>query len=256
MKELDPMSFDKFVNIVAPSKHNLSTKTIIKGNYIEKEFNYVYKSKILFVMAPPWHASKLSTWVIRDKLKRLDYSYLSYFVHPDILNPDYKNSKKYILNLIDVMVKDIDHYSRKYKFNEVHIAGFSIGSLYATIVANRCKQVNKVVLVTIGAPLGDILYDSICTMDIKKIFIKNKVTTRELNRYWKEINPENNINNLKGKEIRIVISTSDQVIKYKYAFRFIKKLEKEGISPIIIKNKNQGHYGTIIHFLLNPKKYL
>jgi len=250
------MDFDILVNLISPTKHRLTTNTVLKGKYIEKELVYVPKSKVLFVMTPTWHASKFSTWVIRDKIRRLGYSYLSYHVNPDVLTPDYKSSKKYILNFINEIVKDIKKYSKEYEFDEIHIAGFSLGSLYATIVANKCKEVSKVTLVTMGNSVAEVLFDSCATKDLKKVLLKNKMPLKKLNNYWKEINPENNINNLKGKDIKIIISKVDRIIKHKYSIKFINKLKEKGIHPHVIENNNQGHYGTIFKFLLHPKKYL
>ena len=72
----------------------------------------------------------------------------------------------------------------------------------------------------------------------------------------KEFNPEENISGLKNKEIKILLSKPDQVLKYKYGLKQVQKMRKSGINPTVIINEDKGHYRTNIDFLLHPKDYL
>ena len=249
------MGLDRFINIVFPSVHNLRKKVVL-NNYVKEDFTYYPESKVLCVLCPPWHISKATTAIVRHKLKKYKYSYLTYDIHPDIISTDYISTKRYLREIIKKIQTDIKKYDKKYKFIDIHIIGFSFGSLYATNVANKIKKISKVILVTIGNSIAECLYDCISTSEMRDRLIEYGVSEKKYNNYLKEFNPEENISGLKNKDIRIIISRSDQVIKYKYALKFIQKLRVNGINPQVIVNQNQGHYGTNIKFLLHPNKFL
>jgi len=249
------MGLDRFVNIVFPSVHNLRKKVILK-NYIKEDFTYYPDSKVLCVLCPPWHISRATTTIVRHTLKRYKYSYLTYDINPDFLSPDYMNTKKYLKEIINKIQTDIQKYDNKHKFIDIHIVGFSFGSLYAINVANKNKKISKVILITIGNSIADCLFDSISTSEMRDVLLEQGISKKKYNNILKEFNPEENISNLKNKDIRIIISRKDQVIKYKYGLKLIQKMRSKGINPQVVDNQNQGHYGTNIKFLLYPNKFL
>ncbi|MBI1934877.1 hypothetical protein HYS31_00405 [Candidatus Woesearchaeota archaeon] len=63
----------------------------------------------------------------------------------------------------------------------------------------------------------------------KKNLIKSGIQLHSLKMHWKEISPANNVNNLKNKDLMILLSKNDEVVKYKYGMDFLKVLEKEKI---------------------------
>jgi len=249
------MNLDIIINQFYPDFHNLRNKVIL-NNYIKKDFTYHKHSKVLCVLCPPWHVSKISTLIIRRNLREYNYSYLTYDIHPDIISPDYKSTKRYLTQIIKQIKSDIKKIDNKHKFKEIHIIGFSIGSLYAINVANKIEKVNKITLVTIGNSFAACLYDSVCTSEIKEKLIEQGMTEKKYNDYMKEFNPEENISGLKNKEIKIILSKLDQVLKYKYGLKQIQKMRKVGINPQVFVNKDKGHYRTNIKFLLHPKNDL
>jgi len=249
------MGLDKFVNIVFPSHHNLHNKVILK-KYIKEDFTYYSDSKVLCVLCPPWHLSGFATTIVRKTLKRYKYSYLTYDIDPDVLSPDLVSTKKYFKGIITKILSDIDRLDKKYKFIDIHIVGFSLGALYAINVANKNKKISKVILVTMGNSLAECLYDGVSTVDLKDKLLENGITMKKFNNIMKEFNPEENISGLKNKEVRILMSRSDQVIKYKYGLKQVQKMRQLGINPEVLVNQNQGHYGTNLKFLLHPRNYL
>jgi len=249
------MGFDRLINIVFPSHHNLKNKVVLK-KYIKEDFTYYPNSQVLCVLCPPWHLSGFATTIVRHTLKRYKYSYLTYDINPDILSPDLVSTKKYFKGIIKKILSDIDKLDKKHKFIDIHIIGFSLGSLYANNVANKNRKISKVILVTMGNSLAECLYDGVSTVDLRDKLLENGITQKKFNNYMKEFNPEENISGLKNKEVRILLSRSDLVIKYKYGLKQIQKMRQAGINPQVLVNQNQGHYGTNIKFLLHPKNYL
>jgi len=249
------MDFDRFVNIVFPSIHNLKTKVILK-DYIKEKFTYYPDSKVLCVLCPPWHVSKATTTIVRHTLKRYKYSYLTFDINPDIVSPDYMSTKKYLREVINKIQEDIKKYDKKYKFIDIHIVGFSFGSLYAVNVANKNKKISKVILITVGNSIADCLFDSISTTEMRDILLEQGITKSRYNNILKQFNPEENISGLKNKDVRIIISRKDQIIRYRYGLKLIQKMRQKGVNPQVIVNQNQGHYGTNAKFLIHPNKFL
>jgi predicted esterase YcpF (UPF0227 family) len=141
-----------------------------------------------------------------------------------------------------------------YNFKEIIVIGLSLGGLYATTIANKIKNLKRLVLVIPGDSLAGSILDSISTKDLKRVFRKNRVTYKVHDSHCKDFNTINNIHNLKGKEVHLYISRSDEVIKYKHGLILAKSIKEVGAKLTVFKNKNHGHYGTAVKFLLYPKK--
>jgi len=248
------INWDLIGTTLFPSEHNYNTKVIL-NNYITKKLT-VRKSDTLCVLCPPWHVGELSLSIIKHKLKKRNFSFLSYNFHPDVLSVDYKSTRKYILNIIDTILKDIKTYKKKYKFKKVYLIGFSLGCLYALNVAVRDKDIKKIILSGASISLADAVWTGLTTKKIKEVMIEQfGLTLSKLDKYWKPLNV-NNIKNLKDKEIHLLISKNDRLTRFNSAMKLVNKFKKNKVDINLHINKYLGHYGTCAKLLLFPGKYL
>lgn len=248
---------DKIILSIFKQKHNLNKKVKLK-NYIQKEL--ILRNDTLVVLCPPWHVGKLSTSILRFRLKQKKYSFLTYDINVDVLSSDYKSTGIYIETIINTISEDINILKKKHNFKKIYLIGFSLGNLYAINVSIKNKNVDKLIIASTGYSLADCVWHGYSTQKIKNAMIKHYgLTFEKLNKAWKNthlLDDPKNIKFLNDKEIMIFGSKNDLLTKYDSLTNFLNVLDNNNIKYIKKINTHLGHYGTIVLFLLFPRKYL
>jgi predicted esterase len=246
---------DKIIHIFFKNRHNFNKKVILK-NYIKKEF-ILRNNDTLCVFCPPWHQGRFATSFLRYRLKKKDYSFLTYDIHSHVLSTDYKRTREYILKVIETISKDITDYNKKYNFKNIIIIGISLGCLYALNVSIKNKEINKVILASPGYSLEHSILTGYSTNRLNHLTIDSYgIAYKKLQKEWKDLAPYHKIKNLKNKEITIFLSKKDCINAYEGAQKLINILKKNKVKVKTEINNHLGHYGTIIRFLLFPRKYI
>ena len=192
---------------------NLNSKVVLK-DYIKKYIKIESESTELCVICPPWGFAKYAIRPLESKLTDAKISYIIYSVDQNLLSADYKATRKYMREVIRIIEHDTRQALKLHNFSKVTIVGLSLGTVYATSVGNRIKEINRVILITPGNSIGEIVWDALFTNKLRKTFEERGVSAEKLDRYSKSINPENNVKGLRGKEIIIYASKSDLIISF------------------------------------------
>ncbi|MCK9292597.1 MAG: hypothetical protein WCY27_00630 [archaeon] len=246
---------DKIVNFLFPSEHNYSTD-IKLNDFILDNFKHKEDSKELLVLCPPWHIGLTATRILRSKLKKENISYLEFSLHQDIISCDYKTTGKLVKKSIEIMISRIDYYKKKYNFKKIHILGISLGCLFAINVVKEIEEVDKLILSTPGHSFSRVFWFGHATRKMVEVLQANNVSLKTIQEEWKEVDGLVNISKLKNKNIIILLSKSDLIIRYEFGEKLIEELNNAKIYPRVFLNKNLGHYGTSLLLLFNPKKYI
>ena len=156
-----------------------------------------------------------------------------------LANPDPKKARELLLKILD------DFSSLDLKSFDV--LGYSIGSFAAFYIANNF-QVKSITAVVPGSRLGDCIWESIATQDIKQGAISLGYSTpEEYDKVIAEINPMENTQNLPS-ELEIHLAGCDSYIPTKFGVELIEKLEEERKNFKLYKHKGRGHASTIAKF--------
>jgi hypothetical protein len=199
--------------ILAEEKRlNLNSKVVLK-DYIKKYIKIESDSKELCIICPPWGFAKYAITPLTSKLSDAKISYLIYSVDQNLLSADYRATRKYMKSVIKIIEHDTRHAMKMHKFSKITIVGLSLGTVYATSVANKIREINRVILVTPGNSIGEIVWDALFTGNLRTAFKRRGVTAEKLDIYSRSINPENNVSNLRGKEVIIYASKADLIIR-------------------------------------------
>jgi esterase/lipase len=230
-----------------PKSENPRPKDFIKSDF-------AYKTDKLVVLLPGWCVTPKQNRILMDKIKK--FSILSYTFSSDILTSDYKSTLNCFQSIKAKVQKDIRDLRKRHNFSEIMVIGVSLGCVNACMVANDNKLVDKMYLITPGHCLAESLWYGIGTDSIKKEFENKGITLSALKKYWQQLAPENNIDRLQGKEIRIFVSKSDIIIPYSYGKKLFELLKKKKYVVQYSENIFYGHLLTAYLFYLNPNKYL
>lgn len=224
-------------------------------NLIMERFSYVEKSKELYVFFPPWHSKLKYDWKLRNKITSSGASCLEYKFNGHFLSSDYKLTIKYFKEIRKNILSKISNLIKKYNFKKINIIGISLGCVNACMIANSLKKINELILIVPGNDLAESLWNGIKTKRLRKAFVKKGINLESLKKYWKELAPENNLDNLEFKKVKIYLSKSDKVIPYGNGKKLFDKISKRK-NVEIHENKFLGHYLTAIEFYLFPKRFL
>lgn len=218
-------------------------KAIITEKSIDRKFDYVKGSKVLYINIPGWRTSFSDSNNLRKRVIKKGFSCLDYHFPKGILSPDARATRKNILETKKVIMKDVIRYKKEYRFRKIAVVGTSLGVVPALLASNGNKDVNKIVLVVPGYNLAEALWTGIATKRLKNKFQKEGINLRKLKKIWGDLNLSDNINKLKGKEIFVYISRADKVIDYSQGKKFLSALKKRYRVKSYI-NKDLGHYLT------------
>jgi hypothetical protein len=118
------------------------------------------------------------------------------------------------------------------------------------MTASHNPMVSKLVLQVPANSLVSSLWDGIRSRNFKKKFLEMGITKKKLRKFWKTLEPENNVDGLLGKEVHVVLSKQDRVVPYKYGRKLVSILRKMPVKLSVKTHKKSGHYITVLEELL------
>lgn len=244
-----------FINL-KPASFNEKINSDNFEHYTKIDFRHNTDHKELYIILPGWYTKFAYTSRLRKKIFESGCSYLEYHFPSERLSTNYKSTVKFFRKIKEKVISDMDHLESQYGFTKFNLISASLGTVHASMVANSSPKVNKVILIVPGHSLAEGLWKGILTQHLRKQFEENKVTLKELKEHWKELAPENNIDNLKGKEIYIYLSKTDLMVPYYSGRKLFDLMEKKNLKPKLKENILLGHCGTVLRVYNFPKEFL
>jgi len=249
------MNLDRILYKLKISRKS-DTRAAIKGDLIKKRFHHKNNSDKLFVMLPGWGAPLRYNLVLRKVVSRNNYSFLEYEFPKEILSSHWEKTLEYFDIIRNEVTKDIRELKKEHKINAVYLAGVSLGSFHACRIANHNQDINELCLIMTGHSLAETIWDGILTQHIKKDLEVQGITLNLLKKYWQELEPENNINDLKVQHITVVISKADQVVPFYSGNKLLENLKEYKYNVSYDINNSLGHLLTGTKFYYNSEKVL
>jgi len=249
------MTFDLTLSKILRRKDETSTKVSNKYE-IKRNFKYKNPSKQLYVILLPWHSNGKIFNILQKKIYKMGHSTLAYQFSSEILTPNYKHTKQYYLAVKKHVKKDIHEMKKKHKYKKITIIGISLSGTNAMMVADSNKDIDEIYLVTIGHSVAESLWESTRTTHMKKVMESLGMTLNKLKKEWKSMSPRLLVENLNHTQITMLLSKKDIIIPYNHGKKLVSIIKEKNIKHKVFENKYRGHYGTILGFCLNPKKYL
>ena len=241
------MGFDRFyAPITAIGDYFDSPKDIRR--LIHKEFFYKSKKELIIFISPG--KKEPFAFALKRRVLKRDKSYLEYYFPERLVSKDYKLTKK-IFKIVKKKIRADIHKLRK-RFTKITLIGMSVGCANTLMIADNNQDIDKLILVIPGNCLAEGIWKSVRTKRLKKE-IEKKITLKELKKYWKDISPENNVSNIKAKEVYFYLSKADESIPYENGLILFNLLNKHGHNPILRENKHLGHYLTAVSFFMFSK---
>jgi len=247
--------FDKILHYTYARVQELHSKVILK-DFIHKQFYPAENASKLYVFVHPWYTKTHRTLLLKKKLSQSGHAFLEYYEPPAVLSPDYKDTKKYFKTIQKTVIKDIKALKKKHGYSEVNLIGLSLSCVYACMVANGNKDIDNLFLIIPGHCLAESVWQGILTQRVKKALENQGVTLKKLKKYWSDLAPENNIDNIKCKHVYIYLSKADLIIPYYCGLKLKTALQKQKVKLTYEENKFLGHTLSAVYFYINPGRFL
>ncbi|MEI6553919.1 MAG: hypothetical protein WCO09_05120 [bacterium] len=210
-------------------------------------------SEELYILIPPLHYDYDYYRVIKKRISSKGSACVEYKIDSSLLSADVQETIKQFKTVSDKVVLDIASLKLHYGFKKVVIIGVSIGCVQTMMIADKCSNISRIILVVPGNCLAESVWKGVRTQNIRRVLESRGVSMDGLKSAWAELAPENNLTNLVGKDITVYLSMADMVIPYEQGQKLIEGMKRQGLCPIIVKNKHLGHYVTALRFYLSPK---
>jgi esterase/lipase len=203
--------------------------------------------KDLVIIFPHWQAQKFFYfWLARALSKNncvLLYSYTG-----DILSSDISKTLKNFQTIRD----DADAYIENNKYKKVSVVGYSTGSFLSFLLAKKNQKISKIATVSIASRFSDVIWHNIRhygVSRIKKELVSRNISQDELEKAWRPISPEDNLDKIKAV-VLLILSEGDKTVKYKFALELLEKIKTNKINCQIITRKYLPHSLAVFISLL------
>lgn len=209
--------------------------------------DFVPGSGRLYAMFPHWRGRFDHFEKLKNRISDAGAGYLCHQFPVGMLSPDHEQTTRNFKLVQDDVSADLAFKANDYI--GITAIGVSLGCVNAMMVANNVPQIDRLVLVVPGHCLAESMWNGVRTQNLRKEIEAQGVSLDQLKEYWHDLAPENNIDNLNGRNIKVYLSRADEIIPYGCGRRLAEKLEEQGLNPDVNVNLFLGHYFTIKRFL-------
>ncbi len=247
------IGLDKLVSFfVSTADDQLNTQVIVPDVIKRKEFYFVPGSYALYALFLPWHGPFTPYYHLRDSILQKGYSCVEYEFSADILSPDYRTTEKCYKTIEQKVREQLQQLAQDYQFSTVNLVGASLSCVNALMIGNGNNLIKKIHLVVPGHCLAESLWEGVRTQNLRSVLDLGGVRCEQLKEYWRELAPENNIDQLQDKKIYITLSHADEVIPMRHGQKLVSSLQRHGVTPTVRTNRFLGHYATVLSFCYFP----
>ncbi len=170
-----------------------------------------------------------------------DYHKIVYQLPFTLLSGDFELMKKSWEKLLDSVNKDM-------KENNVDLVyGISLGTVFATYIANKSKTIKKVILALPIDELASVFWNSFITRLVIKKAKKRGYTQKDMKNILSKYDPVNNLDNLKDKKIKIYIAKLDSIIFPSKSRNLVSKMKALNLNVKLKEVSLVGHYSGGLH---------
>ncbi|OGF51642.1 hypothetical protein A3I27_04325 [Candidatus Giovannonibacteria bacterium RIFCSPLOWO2_02_FULL_43_11b] len=220
-----------------------------------KKFYYQPNSSGLCCFVSGWGENLAHTKKIRALFWKKGYSFAEYQLPLEILSANHQRTLEFFKTIRDIIKKDIFEHSVRNQFSRIELMGVSLGAVMACLVANNNNLINKLYLLVPGNSLAESLWLGIRTQNLKKEFEKQGINLEQLENYWHDLAPQNNLN-FPQSQICLVLSQADGIIPFSCGQKLVESMQQTGLRPEVKINRFFGHYGTMAAIYLFPNRFL
>jgi len=238
---------DFLYNVVDFFKKENIQKFSIKKTFLINNRTSVLK----VIISPKGDQVPPTDRILIKRLYKKGYSCLYYYISGSVLSTDVNETLSNFDQIKNEIRQDISKYKKEYNFERIDMISSSLGNVSACLVTNGNDDINNLYLIVPGSCIASSLWHGIRTENLRSIYEEQEINEIILKDLWRSLDPKNNINALKGKNIFLAITKCDKVIPYTYGKEFVNQVQiTYPDNTFINENVNLGHYFTVIKYYI------
>lgn len=196
--------------------------------------------KVIFILGG-WKTKQWLYVIPATLLKLNGYRCIVYTYDPSVLSPNVDQTRESMISIRDAILAKIAEMKEQ-GGKDFSLFGFSLGAVLACMVADKDREISKVILNTVGASFAASVWSWDDRMPgFKRSLQSQGYTLEKLERSWHDLAPVHNLGNLGDAKLLIYIARQDKVIPYDQGKRFVAAVRNKELSHQLIVNKWGSH---------------
>lgn len=138
------------------------------------------------------------------------------------------------------IIKDIEKTLQDHKPKTTY--GFSLGITLSCIASNISNDIEKLILSVPGERIAPIMWHSPITRAVVKEAKAQGHSLEDFQKALEEFDPVNNLDDLKGKDIRVFLAKKDSIVPYRHGKKLVEIMRRANLNPKVITIPFLGHF--------------
>lgn len=228
----------------------------IGNNNIKRKIIYNKNARKVLFIPPQWMGKSIFYKRLSNRLEN-SHTIVIYDLPNRLLNENPMEVVKYF-NDIKKDIIETANFLEDQDYLDFAIFGTSLSTISALMAANSDKRFKKIVLNLTASDFAKSFWESeeLLVKTIRNKMQSNNINLVMLKKYWKNLAPINNINNLNDRKLLIFLAKNDTVIPFKYGMEFLDKIKKKNIKFNLHIDNFFGHYLSGFKQLLFPDRII
>ena len=138
------------LGIESDKEDNLPINIKVKNPISKITHHHTKGSTITYILLSPWHTNESLFNGIKNKIKRLGFSYIQYDFTSNVLTPDIESTKKSFKEMQREIGNDMRELIDKYNTEHFVIIGISLSCVIASMISGLNNKIRGIILVAPG----------------------------------------------------------------------------------------------------------
>jgi hypothetical protein len=203
----------------------------------------------LCVLFPPWHGGGRAYEQLIKRLITRNNAVLAYYFHNEILRPNTEHVRNSFTYICDTVVKELTETVATHDYEHVRFIGLSLGVPALAMVSSKFSGFDSVTMVPGASSLARSAWYGIRTQHIRTGIEQLGDSLYDVELAWIDLAPATHIGSLIGKDVSLLLSSTDRIIPSIYQQEYADLATMAGLETNV-RTTRLGHYATIGSFCL------
>ena len=208
--------------------------------------------KNLHVIFPPWHGGGQPYEKLIKRLAKKGDAVLAYYFHDEILKPDTEVVQASYAYLRDTVSAELQELVDSHDYEKVRLIAMSLGNPALSTVTGKFHDFDSAMFVCSASSLARSMWHGTRTQHIRAGIERNGQDLAYVEEAWHDLAPATHVDALVGKDVSILVSTTDEIIPTRYQMEFVQAAQEAGVNPNV-QTTRLGHYAAIGRYCLYGK---
>ena len=215
--------------------------------------SFGHSGKAVFLLAG-WKVKYYQFWLFAKILEWAGFQCILYVFNDDFFSPDIEQTAANFHKAQNEILGEIERLRNKGVMN-ISIFGVSLGSALAFMVADRSRAVSKIIINMSGLDMVQSVWGwgEKTNPEFRRHFRRANITLSDLQKGWFDINPKNNIANIKNRNILLYLSERDEIIPYAEGLVLADSLKKNNHLRVMVSKRLNHFYAAVKNMFLFPR---